>query len=277
MSQPTSLSPEPLKLADFARLCDCIRTNRYSPRPPDTNFAGGDYVNVGVALLKVLVSEGLEPGQAIIDIGSGLGRLAVPLTQYLTSGRYVGIDINLAGISWCHENIQKVYENFEFILIDAFNNHYRNRAEYGQSPMEKVLIPKQKAASFDMACAFSLFTHLTQTETIAYIKQIGHLLKPGGKFVSSWFFLDEHSIEAVENGSTRWKFKLARGGPDYFLSEDSRVYSQAIGYNFEFVIDLAKANGLFLNSPPTRGQWRAGKDGQDLVCFYKPIASDGVS
>jgi ubiquinone/menaquinone biosynthesis C-methylase UbiE len=39
---------------------------------------------------------GLRPDEKILDVGCGIGRKTLPLTQYLTKGReYEGIDINV--------------------------------------------------------------------------------------------------------------------------------------------------------------------------------------
>ena len=41
----------------------------------------------------VLERHGLKPEHRVLDIGCGVGRVALPLTRYLTSGTYDGFDI----------------------------------------------------------------------------------------------------------------------------------------------------------------------------------------
>jgi SAM-dependent methyltransferase len=62
--------------------------------PPKSlqKFVGGDYKDIGVLLLSYLVDLcGLQPEEAVLDVGCGSGRAALPLTGYLSSeGRYAG-------------------------------------------------------------------------------------------------------------------------------------------------------------------------------------------
>jgi hypothetical protein len=60
-----------------------IRTNRFIPAPPPENvFVGdGDFRTIGAEFLGHLVRiAGLKPDDRVLDIGSGIGRLAGPLT-----------------------------------------------------------------------------------------------------------------------------------------------------------------------------------------------------
>ena len=41
------------------------------------------------------------PDHKVLEIGCGIGRMAVPLTQYLSTGTYDGIDVVADGINWC--------------------------------------------------------------------------------------------------------------------------------------------------------------------------------
>jgi len=52
---------------------------------------------------------GLKPSDSILDVGCRIGRVAVPLTQYLDQrARYEGFDVVKKGIDWCRENISQV-------------------------------------------------------------------------------------------------------------------------------------------------------------------------
>ena len=67
---------------------------------------------------------GLKPNHRVLDIGSGIGRMAIPLTEHLTSGSYEGFDIVPTGINWCKENIEKRFPNFKFTLTSISNDLY---------------------------------------------------------------------------------------------------------------------------------------------------------
>jgi 2-polyprenyl-3-methyl-5-hydroxy-6-metoxy-1,4-benzoquinol methylase len=93
-----------------------LRSNRFLPAPPpEMTFCGdGDYRAIGAEFLGHFVRLGdLRPNERILDIGCGIGRMAVPLTQFLADdGRYTGIDIVRDGIGWCSRSITPTYPNF---------------------------------------------------------------------------------------------------------------------------------------------------------------------
>ena len=70
----------------------------------------------------------LMPDENFLDVGSGAGRMAIPLTRYLKDGKYEGFDIHLEGIEWCKKNISKKFPNFHFQRADMFNKLY-NKGE----------------------------------------------------------------------------------------------------------------------------------------------------
>ena len=65
-----------------AHLC----RNRFLPAPPaELTFCGdGDYRAIGAEFLGHFVRlADLRPHERVLDIGCGIGRMAVPLTQFL--------------------------------------------------------------------------------------------------------------------------------------------------------------------------------------------------
>src|SRR5688500_2548525 len=89
-------------------------------------FVGGDYKEVGDEFLRHLIQLcELKPHDAVLDIGSGSGRIAVPLTRYMShEGMYRGFDVSVEGIKWCRENITSRFRNFEFEAADINNGTY---------------------------------------------------------------------------------------------------------------------------------------------------------
>jgi len=68
---------------------------------------------------------GLQVNSSVLDIGCGIGRIAIPLTDFLTNeGMYCGFDITEGSIDWCTRHISNVHPHFQFERADIFNTSY---------------------------------------------------------------------------------------------------------------------------------------------------------
>src|SRR5262249_7647866 len=95
--------------------------------PPESMiFVGnGDFEATGSEFLKYFVDfAGLAPSSRVLDVGCGIGRMAAPLTKYLSSGEYYGFDIVRSGIDWSVENISSKFPNFHFQHANVYNKNY---------------------------------------------------------------------------------------------------------------------------------------------------------
>ena len=79
---------------------DLLRGRRDGLTPPKrllrvSTQPTSDFRETGRVLRDFLIAHcGLQPGHRVLDVGCGVGRLAVALTSYLnTDGRYEGFDI----------------------------------------------------------------------------------------------------------------------------------------------------------------------------------------
>jgi SAM-dependent methyltransferase len=125
---------------------------------------------------------GLSPDHTVLDIGCGVGRLAVPLTSVLGSrGRYEGFDVASYMIDWCRRHITATHPNFRFTHADVETSTVDNE---GIDAADYVF--PYEDSTFDLAYAGSLFTHLTPAGATNYLNQVARVLKPGGVFASTW-------------------------------------------------------------------------------------------
>src|SRR6058998_2088843 len=107
-------------------------TGKADPELPPLRmrFVGmGDFRAIGEEMLNLLVHYGgLRRTDRVLDIGSGIGRVAIPLTRYLEpSATYDGFDIVKSGVDWCRGHITPRHPNFRFHLVGVRSSEYRSR------------------------------------------------------------------------------------------------------------------------------------------------------
>jgi SAM-dependent methyltransferase len=251
-----------------------VATNRFLPVPPPGlhNVGDGDFRAIGAEFLRHFVGlGGLAPHHAVVEIGCGTGRMAVPLTQYLDPGvgSYDGVDIVPAGIAWCRRAITPAYPRFCFHHADVQNDLYNPE---GAVAAADVALPFADGR-FDFAVLTSVLTHLGPEATTAYAAEVARLLRPGGRCFVSLFLIDDVARQALQAPGRRLKFDLSAPGPAYYA--DPAHPLAAVAYEREFLIDAFARRGLVLAQPAAWGHWsgRPGLTYQDICVFMKPEAS----
>jgi len=138
----------------------------------------GDFREVGEEFFKHFVElGGLKKSDNVLDVGSGIGRMAIPLINYLDSNsRYEGIDIVQSGISWSKKNITTKYPNFNFLLADIYNKAYNPKGRFKASEYKFPF----EDSSFDFVFLTSVFTHMLPKDLENYLMQISRVLINGG-------------------------------------------------------------------------------------------------
>ncbi|HMP28636.1 MAG TPA: class I SAM-dependent methyltransferase, partial [Saprospiraceae bacterium] len=102
---------------------------------------------------------------SILDIGCGIGRIAIPLTSYLNEeGSYNGFDIVKEGIDWCTKNINHRFSNFTFLHIPLQNELYNLSTKVKSSLLTFPYISDH----FDLVIATSVFTHMMPEDVENY-------------------------------------------------------------------------------------------------------------
>jgi SAM-dependent methyltransferase len=253
----------------FDAVMAAYRQNRFMPAPPRARDfttpanSAQDFRDEGANLASVLVAAGLRPSDSVLDLGSGIGRVALPLTQYLT-GKYFGLDINLSGVAWCHENISQAYPNFQFGVINARNDNYGHPGELGQDRLERASIPIAPDVKFDFVFAYSLFTHLDWVETEFYLRFVGARLNPGGTFFSTWFLINDDARRDMSSGCPSYQFEIDSAGPT-FLVKDLQGGPGPVAHSESALLVAAAAVGLRPIGEIAYSGWPKGTAGQDVV------------
>jgi SAM-dependent methyltransferase len=117
----------------------------------------------------------------LLDIGCGSGKVPMHILPHIAG--YTGIDVSSDCIRYCQEVFSQE-KKCSFIHLDCRNALYNPQGSMQPENMRFPFLP----ASFDVIIAISLFTHLESIEACdRYVQEVYRVLRPGGKFFSSWF------------------------------------------------------------------------------------------
>ncbi|MDB5314037.1 MAG: Methyltransferase [Gemmataceae bacterium] len=210
---------------------------------------------------------GLRADETVLDVGCGVGRMAVPLTEYLgPAGRYEGFDIVPANVRWCRRAITPRWPNFRFRHADIFNREYN---PLGRVREHQYRFPYADH-TFDFAFLTSVFTHLMPPGTAHYLVELGRVLKPGGRCLATFNLLTDESDALIEAG----KCKHVMQPRDGVIRVHSREVPEAcVAIDEGFVAEAAEKAGLTIDRPIRYGSWCGREPAfefQDVVIFRKP-------
>ena len=238
------------------------------PRPRrDSMFVSGmdDFIAVGNELLRLFREVGgLQPDNDVLDVGCGIGRMALPLTRYLSAqGRYEGFDIVNKGIEWCVANITPRYPNFHFQLADVYNECYRPEGRHEASAYRFPF----ESDTFDFVFLTSVFTHMLPADVENYLSEITRVLKSGGRCLATFFLWNAEVAELVAAGQARFQFPHEHG---VYRVQQAERPEEAVCYDEAYVLRLFEQQSLMAQVKP--GDW-CGRtefvDGQDLIIASK--------
>jgi SAM-dependent methyltransferase len=194
---------------------------------------------------------GLSPDAMMLDIGCGIGRKTLPLTQYLSPrGFYVGVDIDTRGVTWCSRNITPEHPRFVFFRLDVYNRFYNSG---GRIAPGKLVLPFPDN-SFDVVALWSVFTHMFPPDIAHYLSEIQRVLKPDGKVAASYFLMNEHA--QAEVGASRAREKLDQHLAEYGCWTTNRnIPEDCIGIPESWLMPTYAARGLQVQAPVRYGGW----------------------
>ncbi len=251
----------PISLKSFAKsllpitLIDQMEVwagERDSLTPPQRLYSvgGGDFKGHGKAFAQRLREVGnLQPTDRVLDIGSGLGRIAVGLLDYMTPpGSFDGLEIVKEGVDWSRRNITRHNPNFRFQHLDLYNKMYNPSGEMQSS---KVVFPF-KNEFFDFVFLTSVFTHMLEQDVERYFAEIARVLKPTGCVYATMFVLNPESRNLLTSGKSSIPFE-----PFTHVSmvQDRDVPEYAIAFDEEWVKGALQRAGLQLKDPIRYGYW----------------------
>ncbi|MGB4838269.1 MAG: methyltransferase domain-containing protein [Saprospiraceae bacterium] len=250
-------------------ICDSILDKKDSIRPPKGKIyiGSGDFQKTGEHFVDLLKEKcGLKAHHQVLDVGCGIGRIAIPLTKYINNqGGYQGFDIVKKGINWCRANISSKYSHFVFKHIDLKNDLYNMTTDQAA----KNFIFPYAENFFDLVILTSVFTHMMPEDVDNYLSQIERVLKPGGKCFATFFIINRDSFKLM-NESKGMNFEFNKG--HYFLMNEN-VKEANIAFEEEYLLS-GLGNYNFQIDSVDYGYWSGRSksvysDFQDSIIFSK--------
>jgi SAM-dependent methyltransferase len=251
-------------------LADRLLGRHHPGLPPKAHiFTGGvvDFAASGRSTLQTICSvTGVNPSSHILDVGCGIGRLAIAMPDFLdANGGYEGFDIVPEGIEWCKQHIVGPHDNIHFTLADVYNKEYnpkgsRQPADY-QFPYEDE--------TFDVAVLLSVFTHMLPIDVDRYVGEIARVLKKNGRICASYYIIRPESLRLMTSGRGFMFFKYNLGS---HWIQSKRVPELGVAYDERYIRGIYSKHGL--SDPPDIhfGRWcgrPTGLDAQDVVVATK--------
>ena len=207
----------------------------------------------------------LKPDERMLDVGSGIGRKTLPLTQYLNEQAfYQGVDITKAGIDWCRARITARFPNFRFLHIDVYNKHYNPDGKCRPSEYKFPFADE----SFDFVMLCSVFTHMRPDDVENYLSEIRRVLAPKGRCLITYFLLNEESDRLIKAGSSTINFEHVCDG---YRTESFEKPELAIAFDEKWIRCLYQKLTLTIQRVDL-GSWCGRADYlsyQDLILATK--------
>ncbi len=180
----------------------------------DTAFLDAARRDVG----KLREAFGVTTDTRLLDIGSGVGRLAIGLLDQVGEMRaYDGVDVAERSVRWCRRHITRHHPGMRFTHLPVANARYQPDG----TPIGEGFALPFEARSADVVFLYSVFSHMTAADVRIYLEEIRRVLVPGGGVFLTAFVEDGVEDVAVNPpgyGPIPWEGALhcVRFGRPYF-------------------------------------------------------------
>jgi ubiquinone/menaquinone biosynthesis C-methylase UbiE len=215
---------------------------------------------------------GVQPDDAVLDIGCGGGHFAAKFTTYLSDrGSYEGLDVRPGFIHKAIRRVASDHPNFHFHVAEVYNTYYNPE---GTVKADNYRLPYEDD-SFDFVYGLSLFTHMMPAEVQNYLYDTARVLKPGGRSFFTYLLLNEEARAAIDAGRTGPDARLPHDRGDYRVKSEEVPESQVAldeGLVKSFYADV----GLSIVEPVLYGDWTGRSETitrQDIVLAEKRSGS----
>lgn len=184
-----------------------------------------------------------EQYRSVLDFGCGCGRVArrLALAAAPMPERYLGLDLHRGMIQWDVENLSPWLPRFSFAHHNVYNHSFNPGGD--RSGVAPLPAPD---GDITLVVAWSVFTHLVQSQAEHYLAEIARVLAPGGLMIATWFLFEKAYFPMMQD----FQFAL------YINDVDP---TNAVIFDRDWLLRALDARGLRVRAatpPALRGyQW----------------------
>jgi SAM-dependent methyltransferase len=182
----------------------------------------------------------------VLDVGCGQGRLPIGISRVVGDVTYTGIDVDLQSVEWCQKYIGEKHTSYQFKHLDLYNERYNNTGVKLDESFQFDVEDK----SIDIAYLFSVFSHTTETDMRAYLKDFLRVLDDNGALFFTTFV--EEGVPDITINPENYGFKIS--GPLH-----------VVRYNKPYLLAILEEYGYQL----VKFTHRTEADGQSAIYLRK--------
>lgn len=143
----------------------------------------------------------LQSQSRVLEIGCGVGRLALSIADHVKEGHYDGLDVDYKSIDWCRTHLSTPTQNncqFHQLLQES------QQVESNGFRLSKVRFPYEDE-QFDVVYSTTTFVHLPPDEVQQYLAEISRVLKKNGCCLLMFFLWNQLIEQMIKNKKTNLK------------------------------------------------------------------------
>ncbi|MEM8711859.1 MAG: class I SAM-dependent methyltransferase [Planctomycetota bacterium] len=234
-----------------------------TPRPDDESIRsiGNGYEEVAAEFLSFMVDlAGLQPDASVLEVGCGIGRMALGLSAFLSSGRYLGLDIMESALNVARATIDGD-RRIRFGYLDLYNGWYHSE---GTGRALDLSLAREVDGKQDLVFMTSVLTHLFPADAEHYLRECRSVMKPGGALLVTAWLVNATTRRHILEQRSAIAFHEQEGG--YWVQSVENPEG-AIALEEGFVMGAIERAGLRIERLE-RGYWADQAHGltfQDLL------------
>ena len=202
---------------------------------------------------RLVHSFGLRASSRLLDVGCGVGRLAIGIIDRLGPIQaYRGTDVDPRYVRWCQKHIQHAHPTFQFVTIDVGNPRYNP----GGPAVAGDFRHPFDDGSFEIVYLYSVFSHMETEQVRIYLRDFRRLLASNGRL-----FFTSFAEEGVPDLSINPKgYRREWSGPLH-----------CVRYRRGFLESLLQSSGFSVD----QFDYATETDGQSaFACSLKDLPAD---